>query len=315
MRHIWWALVFVIAWDLPLVSQSSPSSPQTARQALIEMFLAKGGDKFVKHLPDSAKKMLIHKGENTDSSIILRIASLGGSGALGEHVETFDSGPNLLVSEQPTQHERIEVAVEHDSLMGEADEIELSVHVFKDGEEQSLPVVPRLIFSFVQEKEIWCLTEVTVAAHVPLTDPDYLKGLRKEQDEANESAAKLRMGFITQAETRYAASHADRGFSCALSDLFPMPATGGDDTASYVPNFGSEDSNGYHFSLSGCEGTPASKYRLLAVPADSNSEMKTFCADQSGTLKTISDAKPSRCFSQGRPANEDGSSAPSMVVD
>ena len=43
--------------------------------------------------------------------------------------------------------------VEHDNLAGEEDEIELSVHDYKDGQPQFLPVVPRLIFSFKQEAE------------------------------------------------------------------------------------------------------------------------------------------------------------------
>ena len=81
--------------------------------------------------------------------------------------------------------------VEHDSLLGEDDEIELSVHYYKDGQLQPLPVVPDLTFTLKQEKEIWRLTEVTAAAHVPLTDPDYLKGLRKQQNEANESQRRI----------------------------------------------------------------------------------------------------------------------------
>ena len=116
--------------------------------------------------------------------------------AQGEHIETFDAGPTLLITTQNEGHERIEVAVEHDSLLGEEDEIELSIHYYKDGQLQTLPVVPRLTFTFKQEKEIWRLNEVTAAAHVPLTDPDYLKGLRKEQDEANETAAQNRVSII-----------------------------------------------------------------------------------------------------------------------
>jgi hypothetical protein len=116
--------------------------------------------------------------------------------AQGRQLETFDTGPNILVSEQPDQHERIEVAVEHDSLMGEQDAIELSVHDYKDGQEQGLPVIPRLIFTFTQERDVWRLTELTVAGHIPLTDPDYLKVLRKQQDETNEQMAQMRMNMI-----------------------------------------------------------------------------------------------------------------------
>ena len=56
---------------------SQPPSPQSARQALIEMLFGKGPDDFTKHLPDDAKHVLVHKGEGPESSMILRIASIG----------------------------------------------------------------------------------------------------------------------------------------------------------------------------------------------------------------------------------------------
>src|SRR4029077_7824878 len=96
---------------------------------------------------------------------------------------TFVEGGTLLVSEQTAGHEKFEVLVEHDSLLGDTKEIELSVQYYKDNQPQSLSLVPRLIFTFKQEAEIWRLTGVTAAAHVPLTDPDYLKGLRKGRGE------------------------------------------------------------------------------------------------------------------------------------
>ena len=104
--------------------------------------------------------------------------------------------------------------------MGETDEIEVSIHVYRDGEPEFLPVVPRLIFSMTQEKEIWRLTEATLAAHVPLTDPDYLKGVRKKEDEADENMASARVSMIALAEAGDASQHPHRGFSCNLTELF-----------------------------------------------------------------------------------------------
>ena len=54
---------------------------------------------------------------------------------------------------------------------------------------------------------------------------------------------------------------------------------------------------------SGCDGTPASKYRVTAVPTDSDAGMKTFCADESGILKFVTGGKSSSCFSRGEPVN------------
>jgi hypothetical protein len=299
MRHIRLVLLVTVAASISLPAQTpTPPPPQSARQALIEMFLSKNAEDFAKHLPDDARRALIHKGETPDTSVVLRLFNLGRQMmAEGELLETFEAGPTLLLSEQKDHHEKIEVVVEHDSLMGEDDEIELSVHDYKDGQPQSLPVVPRLIFTLQQEKDIWRLTEVTVAAHVPLTDPDYLQGLRKDQDEQNELAAQSRVRMIASAETAYAAKHPDSGYACTLSNLFPPPDEGEtNDNAS----FANEESRGYRFTLTGCDGNPASKYRITAVPVDGDAGLKTFCADESGTLKYVTGGKSSTCFSRGQ---------------
>jgi hypothetical protein len=310
MRRICLVLLFVaVAGSIVLPAQtptSTPPPPQSARQALIEMFMGKGESDFAKHLPEAARQTLIHKGETPETSVVLRISMIGRQmAAQGEHLETFDSGPTILLNQQKDGHEKIEVAVEHDSLLGEDDEIELSVHYYKDGQLQPLPVVPRLIFTLRQEKEIWRLTEVTVAAHVPLTDPDYLRGLRKEQNEANESAAQMRVTMIAAAETGYAARHPDSGYTCALSTLFARdPASAPQEGGVYFdPGQGNEEWNGYRFALAGCDGVPALKYHLTAAPVDPDASVKTFCSDESGTPKFVTTGKSTSCFSRGQAVN------------
>lgn len=222
--------------------------------------------------------------------------------AQGEHIETFEAGPNILVTEQNNGVERMEVFVEHDTLMGETDEIELSIHYYKNGQQVSLPVVPRLTFSLQEEKDVWRLTEITAAAHIPLTDPDYLRGLRKQQDESNEGTAQHRLNMMAAAENAYAAKHPDRGYACTLATLAAQDPNGGsaEGASFYLPGQGNEEWNGYRFTFSGCEGTPVSKYRITAVPVDPDSEMKTFCADESGKTKFVKSGKPSTCFSRGQ---------------
>lgn len=260
------------------------------------MFVGKGADDFSKHLPDEARRMLLRKGDTPDNSTVLKIAMTGRDAvAQGGHIETFDTGPNILVSEDPNNHEKIEVTVEHDSVLGEDEEIELSVRLYKDGEEEQLPVVPRLIFTMKQEKDVWRLTELTVAGHVLLTDPDYLKILRKQQDQSNESSARVRVMIMAQAQTQYASNHRDLGYACTLATLYPSP----EGPEAVPPPFANEESSGYRFTITGCSGTPASKYRLLAAPLDPESEAKVFCADESGKIRSIAADKKSKCFSQG----------------
>lgn len=291
-----------------VAAQSTQQPPQSARQALIEMFMGKGADDFVKHLPDEARKSLIHKNDTAEVSIALRASSIARelSSQSGGHVETFDAGPNILVREDPDGHEKLEVAVEQDSLIGEEEDIELSVHVSKDGVPQALPVIPRIIFTLKQEKEVWRVTEVTVAAHLPLTDPDYLSGLRKQQNESNESAAMGRIYMIAQTEITYAADHPEIGYTCTLSNLSPQSGQAESLSASSMAN---PESNGYRFTLTGCEGAPASKYRLTAVPLDQDAEMKTFCVDESRKLRSLPADKKSNCFSQGEMMNVVGPTA------
>jgi len=310
MRQVLSALALTLASLTAQTPQTPP--PQSARQALIEMFLGKGENDLAKHLPDITRKALIHKDESPESSIVLRIAAAGRSmAAQGRPLETFDTGPNIMVTEQ-SDHERVEVAVEHDSLMGDQDEIELSVHAYKDGQEENLPVIPRLIFTMKQEKDVWQLTEITVAGHIPLTDPDYLKGLRKQQDEANEQMAQMRMNMIVNGQKAYSAAHPEIGYACALPSLVPQKteSTGDEGNASFDPGQGSEQWNGYRFTLNGCGGTPASKYRLAAVPIDSDSTGKTFCADESGKIKFVTSGKASSCFSSGQELNQPTAYAP-----
>ena len=238
--------------------------------------------------------------------MILKISTIGRQMvAQGEHLESFETGPNLLVSDQNNGHEKYEIAVEHDTLLGEDDEIELSVHYYKDGQLQSLPVVPRLIFTLRQEEEIWRLTEVTAAVHAPLTDPDYLKGLRKDQNESNETAAQNRVSVMSMAEGNYASRHPDRGYACTLATLVaPEPGSQpGESGFVYDPGQGNEEWSGYRFALTGCDGTPAAKYRITAVPLESDADMKSFCADESGAFKFVTTGKTSSCFSRGQPVN------------
>jgi hypothetical protein len=279
---------------------------------LIEMLMGKGPSDFAKHLPEAARQTLIRKGETPETSVVLRISTIGHElASQGGHLETFDTGPNILVSEAPGGHDRVEVVVEHDSFFGDGDEIELSVQVYKDGQLQSLPVVPRLTFTLKQEKEIWKLTEVTAAAHIPLTDPDYLKGLRKEQDETYEMATRSRMTMMSQAETHYAASHPAAGYTCKMASLFPQDRSGESSTPDAV-----EEMNGYRFALAGCSGRPASRYQLTATPIDSESELKAYCIDESGTLKSISGSDSSSCLSDGLPVEgQPASGGLSTVID
>ena len=303
MRQVCSILLLLFAGDIILAAQTvTPPPPQSPRQALLEMLFGKGENDFQKHLPEEARQTLIRKGETPETSTILRISTFGRQMMTeGEHVETFDTG-SIFLSGMMNSREKVEFDVERDSLMGEADEIELSIHYYKDAQPQALPIVPDLIFTLKQEKEIWRLTEVTAAAHIPLTDPDYLKGLRKQQDEEIESQVKNRIAAIAGAEGSYLGKHPDLGFSCSLSTLFARDpgANPGEAGAVFDPGQGNDEWYGYRFALSGCEGSPPTKYRITAVPIDSDAGLNTFCSTESGSVKFVAGGNTSKCFSRGK---------------
>jgi hypothetical protein len=310
MRWIRPAFLFAaMVSSISLCAQpATPLPPQSARQALLEMLFGKGENDFQKHLPEDARQVLIRKGETPETSTILRVSTISRQMvAQGEKVETFETGP-IFLSAVMTPHERVECNVERDSLMGEADEIELSVHYYKDEQLQALPVVPDLTFTLKQEKEIWRLTEITAAAHIPLTDPDYLKGLRKQQDEETESQVRNRILIIAGAESGYVSKHPDLGYSCSLSTLFARDPNANPAEFIFDPGQGNEEYYGYRVTLSSCEGNPPSKYRITAVPADADAGLKTFCTDESGSVKFVAGGKTSSCFSRGKPIGENSGS-------
>lgn len=304
VRFVVWGIVFTYSAAAQL--QIPAQSPQSARQALIEMFLGSGSDAFTKHLPKLMSQVLIRRGEGLGNPIVQKFSEIGRQMTAAGHVETFDEGSLLLVSEQNEDEAktRTEVTVEHDYLLGENDEIELSIHVYRKGQLLFLPVVPSITFTMTQENEVWKLSDVVLTARVPLTDPEYLDGVREKENEIDERGAKARIEVILSAEMAFAAQHPDRGFTCNLRDLFGKGmATAPTNEYSANPAWAANDSNGYHFSLIGCSGSPASMFQLTGQPFDTDSGMKTFCADESGTMRFVTSGNSSDCLTQGQLVN------------
>jgi hypothetical protein len=304
MRHTCFVLLIVLA-SVHAMAQTPPPPPpaQTARQALLEMFLGNSSETFEKHLPESARHALIRKGDTITSSLMLRFASLGqelSSG--GSKLETFDAGPTLAISEDSNGHHKIEILIERDDPRGDDDVIELSFRTYQDGQFEVLPVVPRLIFSLKQEKDVWRLHELTAEAHVPLSDPEYLNGLRKEQNKGYERMAPIQVQMLVSAELNYSQKHPAQGYTCKLSTLFGAkfnPNAADQGAALFDPALLEGRKDGYVFSATGCTGSPATKFQISAVPQEDNSGMKAFCADESGALRFAADGQADTCLSSG----------------
>lgn len=94
---------------------ATPPPPQTARQALIEMFIAAKPGALEKHLPDITRKTLMSGGDPMKSDVLREFVTFSaGFTANQKHFETFDDGPLLLSMEPVPGAEKLEIAVERD---------------------------------------------------------------------------------------------------------------------------------------------------------------------------------------------------------
>lgn len=151
--------------------------PQTARQALLEMFFSKDHGTLVKHLPKVTLEALEKAGALTALQQYSAMTGQMEVHSQSQHLETFETGSKLMTWDDSKTGQKIEIRVESDTLQGDHDDIALSFKTYKDGQPQHTTFMPQVVFSMKQEDNVWRLNEITVAIHLPLTDPDLLKAI------------------------------------------------------------------------------------------------------------------------------------------
>ena len=323
-------LVILIPYAFVLIfsslSASAQPAPQTARQALLEMFFSKTPGTFEKHLPQATRAALRKAGTASGASMLTGFSAITSQlTASGQQLQTFEAGPTLMMIENPQAHTKFEIVVESDDLRGDEDAIALSFHGSKDGETQTAGAKFGLRFTMKQETGMWRLNEVSATLGVSLADPEFLKALTTKlrpgineapassstpliapnaMTAANEAVAVGGVRTLNTAEVTYAATFPGRGFTCALSDLGGMGGGSGptEHQAMLIdPRLASGKKSGYVFALSGCDGTPAATYNVTASPADPGSGTRAFCSDESAVIRFSPDGKANSCLSVGKP--------------
>jgi hypothetical protein len=294
-------------------------APQTARQALIEMFFSKTPGTLVKHLPIATRTALEKSGALASLQAYSTMATQ--LQTQGKTVQTFETGSVLLSGEDSKTGDKFEITVENDALRADQDDLELSFQVYKNGKSERTPFMPQMTFSMKQEEKIWKLNEISVTIHVPLADPDFLKAItekmtphsgpsayaaRAESGQAGGSDASVTgaMREILTAEVAYASSYPNVGYTCTLSNLDGFGGGEPNEHQAMLINSGlaSGKRYGYVFSLSGCGGTPASSFHLTAAPGANTYGRKAFCADQSAVIRSSGDGNAATCMASGVPA-------------
>jgi hypothetical protein len=327
MRKLIVLLVTVTLCNSAFLGQQA-FAPQTARQALIEMFFSKTPGTFMKHLPAATRAALEQSG---------MLASLQQYSVLtsqleseGKGVQTFETGSVLLAMENPSAGEKFEITVENDSLQGDQDDIDVSYMTYKDGQPQRPPVMSHVTFSMKTEGGIWKLNEITVTLRISLANPNLLKSMTEgmkarstasaviqsqgqplvqtqfqtpTQNLGNDASTVAAMRNILAAEVTYTSTYGSVGYTCTLSDLDGFGGGERNEHQAMLISSGlaSGKKNGYVFTLSGCSGTPATGFRLTAAPNGNSFGRRAFCADQSGVIRYSADGAAATCLSAGTP--------------
>jgi hypothetical protein len=299
-------IVLLLAQFAP--SQTAPATPpppQTARQALIEMFFGKTPDHFRKHLAQNTKKAVAKLeaggGKPNYFADFENLSSQFATGG-GQQFETFDAGPVLVSGRNPMAGEQFELHVDRDDLIGDEDQIELSVHAMKAGKPVGMPVLPKIQFSMKTEDDVWRLTEIAFTARAPIADPDYLASLvgqlQEQQRRTNEMMASATVHTLPLAESAYHSTHST--YTCSLKEL--AAGIKGKNQSIFIDDeLAAGKKQGYVYALTGCD---ASRYKLAAEPATSASGQRAYCTDEGREVKSSISGKASTCFSSGEPANQ-----------
>lgn len=316
------AFLLVVSSSAFLFSQTQAPAPppQTPRQALIEM-ISGGQEGAMKHLTLEMQKSLQGEGKN---SPIAQLATFDQIKTASSDFQIFDTGQVLLSANDPKSNEKFEVHVDSDDLSGDTDNMDISFHQLRDGVEQDIPyaaMLSRFTVGMKKQENVWRLNELSINIKVPVGDPKLLEkfgggmgtgmfgakaGMSsaskpEKPREASPEAAVSMLGF---AESQFARTHPEIGFTCTLTELSKSNFLNLDTRI-----FNGEPYHGYKFSLSGCQDKPSGSFHLVAEPVAIAAGGKAYCTDATNNVRSSADGLGSSCISSGKPAHfssEDG---------
>jgi len=317
--------VCLLADALLAQQQSAPS--QSARQALVEMFSG-SEEKLRKHLTLRMQDKLGEMTKENPAGNMDLVRAFTARKVPGtQKFDAFDFGPILFALNDSAQNSRLEVHIDADEPLGREEEnILVSLHSFRAGIEQELPLGVRFMFNLKAEEGIWRLNAVTFSARIPVGDPRILDPSWWNPQTMNLAAlsgvpapaaapastsldlpkmAPFRaVRMIGLAENLYARQHPEVGYTCGITNLVNV-GKGLDDGELYKfmdPEFADGVYNGYRYSLIGCQGKPARTFQVTAEPL--NGSGKAYCSDDRHNLRASDDGKALTCLIQGKIARQ-----------
>jgi hypothetical protein len=269
------------------------------------MVFARNPVQFFSHLPKHAQTLM------KANANVLPLEELSQAAMQlhwpGRKLETFETGPVLLRSENSYSHQIVEVSVESETDGLDEDQLQLSLRQYRSGKVDPLPFVPAATFTMKIEDGIWRLNDISVNLRLPLGDKVFLDSLapgrRPPHVEELESAAIAYLRTLNTAQVSYAATFQELGFACSVANL----GGSGEDEATAASaglidaGLSSGSLDGYRFSIEGCFGSPVDHFSISAVPESAQSGMRAFCSDESGAIRFSEDGSAATCLSDGEP--------------
>ena len=308
---------------IPALNTQQPQSkrPQTAREALIEMFTGKVD--LSKHLTVEVQKEFQNKSSSgfafTPGAMLSGFRSQTGS-----RIKTFEVGPILFSSLDPRTHERTEVHVDNDDLNADEDTLQLSIHQFRDEKEiaTAFQFISQISVGMKKQENIWRLNEIGVVAKVPVGDPALFRQLNEEMKASGTDVAvsggvamdsysalspaeasqapKLdipaTISLVSLQEQIYAGQHPERGFSCSLPELL----ADANQSFGLDPQVKTGIWNGYRINISGCQDIPSGSYQITAEPLSPSAGNKAFCTDATHNIRVSDDGRGTTCLTAGK---------------
>jgi len=285
-----------------------------------------GQEGAIKHLTVEMQKSLQKDGKN---SSVAQLATFDQIKAASSDFQVFETGQVLLSANDPKNNEKFEVHVDSDDLSGDTDNMDISFHQFRDGVETDVPyaaLLSRFTVGMKKQDNVWRLNELSINIKVPLGDPKLLEkfgngmptgmtGVKVggsadgKREKPRDLAPREAITMVAFAESTFARSHPETGFTCTLADLAKSNPFNLDPGI-----FTGEPYHGYKFSLSGCQDKPSGSFHLVAEPIVVAAGAKAYCTDATNNVRSSADGLGSSCLTSGK-VTAFGSEEESIGVD
>jgi len=172
-------------------------------------------------------------------------------------------------------------------------------------------MLSRFTVGMKRQANVWRLNEISVNIKVPVGDPKLLEkfgngmpgmigakvggSASSKPEKPRDMAPREAITMVAFAESTFARSHPETGFTCTLADLAKSNPFNLDPRI-----FSGEPYRGYKFSLSGCQDKPSGSFRLVAEPVAPAAGAKAYCTDATNNVRSSDDGLGSSCLASGK---------------